>query len=134
MGEQENTALVKQAYEKFKSGDIQALLGLFADDIEWSMPEVENAPFTGKRHGKEQVAQFFTLLEQSQHALEFEPQQFIAQDDKVVALGRYAWSVKSTDRTFESDFAEVFTIRNGKICEFHEYADTAAQAAAYKRF
>ncbi len=132
MSEQENTQLVRQAYDKFKAGDIPGLLGLFSDDIEWQLDPVENVPFSGTRHGKQEVADFFGLVDQSQQALQFEPREYIAQGDKVVALGHYAWSVKATDRVFESDWAEVFTIRDGKICGFREFAHTAAGAAAYK--
>lgn len=132
MTEKENTQLVMQAYDKFKSGDIPGLLDLFAEDIEWVLDRTENVPFTGSRRGKEQVANFFNTLSQSQHPLQFDPREYIAQGDKVVALGHYAWSVKSTDRVFESDWAEVFTIRDGKIAGFREFADTAAGAAAYK--
>lgn len=132
MNENENTQVVKQAYDKFKSGDIAGLLDLFDDDIEWELDKAENVPFTGARRGKDQVADFFTVMGQAQHPLQFEPREFIAQGDKVVALGHYAWSVKSTDRVFESDWAEVFTVRDGKIVCFREYTDTAAGAAAYK--
>ncbi|MGH9883346.1 MAG: nuclear transport factor 2 family protein [Pyrinomonadaceae bacterium] len=51
MSEYENTNLVQQVYENFKSGDIKALLNLLSDDIEWQLPEIENVPFAGKRRG-----------------------------------------------------------------------------------
>jgi len=133
MSGQDNTQLVQQAYANFKNGDIPTLLTLFADDIEWELDETENVPFTGARHGKDQVAKFFDELSEEQHALQFDPQEFVAQNDRVVALGHYAWSVNSTDRTYESDWAHVFTIRNGKISRFREFFDTAAGAAAYQK-
>ena len=48
MSEQENIAVVQQAYNNFKTGNIQALLALLSDDVEWELPEVENVPFTGE--------------------------------------------------------------------------------------
>jgi ketosteroid isomerase-like protein len=131
MTEQNNTQLVKQAYENFKKGDIPSVLNFFSDDIQWELDEVENVPFSGSRHGKEEVRKFFDELSDAQHVLQFDPQEFIAQDELVVALGHYAWSVRSTDRMYESDFAHVFSIRDGKIFRFREYFDTAAAAAAY---
>ncbi|RJF99310.1 nuclear transport factor 2 family protein [Noviherbaspirillum saxi] len=132
MNEQQNTQLVQQAYAKFQAGDIPGLLEMCADDIEWELDPNDDVPFSGARHGKEAVREFFSTLDQSQQPLHFEPREFIAQGDKVVALGHYAWNVKSTDRTFESDWAEIFTIRDGKIARFREFADTAAGAAAYR--
>jgi uncharacterized protein len=49
MNEQENTKLVQQVYENFKSGEIKALLNLLSDNIEWQLPEIENVPFAGIR-------------------------------------------------------------------------------------
>jgi ketosteroid isomerase-like protein len=52
--------------------------------------------------------------------------------DKLVALGHYAWHIKSTDREWESDSAHVFTVRDGRVTGFQEYTDTAALADAYR--
>jgi ketosteroid isomerase-like protein len=134
MSEQENTKVVAQAYESFKSGDIQSLLDLLSDDIEWELPNIENVPFAGKRHGREEVGEFFKSLADSQEVQHFEPTEFIAQGDTVVALGHYRWRVTSTGREFEGDWAHVFTIRNGKVSKMHEYTDTAAAASAYQPF
>jgi len=133
MSENDNTAIVQNVYENFKSGDIKALLNLLADDIEWQLPEIENVPFSGKRRGHEQMGQFFASLVDTQEVQHFEPREFIADADKVVALGHYAWHVKSTGREFGGDFAHVFTISEGKVKTFHEYMDTAAAAAAHRR-
>jgi uncharacterized protein len=132
MNEEQNTQLVRQAYDKFKSGDIAGLMDMMADDIEWELDKTENVPFSGQRHGKAEVANFFQQINELQHPLQFEPQEFIAQGDRVVALGHYTWSVKPTDRVFESDWAEVFTVRDGKIARFREFANTAAGDAAYR--
>ncbi|KIF82109.1 nuclear transport factor 2 family protein [Noviherbaspirillum autotrophicum] len=132
MNEQENVQLVRQGYDAFKKGDIPGLLQLFADDIAWTLDKIEQVPFSGQRRGKDQVTEFFKLLDENMHPLQFDPQQFIAQDDKVVALGHAVWSVKSTDRRFESDWAHVFSVQSGKITSFREYTDTAASAAAFR--
>jgi ketosteroid isomerase-like protein len=133
MSEQENIKLIQQVYDRFKNGDIQSLLGLLSDDIEWQLPEVENVPFAGKRRGRDQVAQFFATLADAQEVKQFEPKEFVAQGEKVVVLGRYDWHVKATGRGYEGDWAHVFTLRDGKIVRFHEYTDTAAAAAAYQK-
>jgi ketosteroid isomerase-like protein len=121
MGEQENTKLVRQAYEIFKSGNIPALLGMFSDNIGWRLPDIETVPFAGRRCGLEQVGQFFAALADTQEATRFEPREFIAQGDKVVALGYYTWHVKSTGREYGGDWAHVITVHDGKIVEFQVY-------------
>ena len=133
MSEQQNTNVVKEAYENFKSGNIEALLALISNDVEWQLPEVDGIPFTGKRKGLEQVAQFFAMVNDAQDVLQFEPGLSIAQGEKVAVQGHYSWRVKATGRSYESDFAHVFTVREGKITAFHEYLDTAVAAAAYQK-
>jgi ketosteroid isomerase-like protein len=131
MSEQENTTLVKQTYEFFKGGDIQSLLGLYSDDIDWQLPKIENVPFAGDWRGREKVGEFFSLVNELQEALQFEPTEFIAQGDKVVVLGNYTWRLKANGKEFSSDFAHVCTVKDGKIVRFHEYTDTAAASKAY---
>ena len=68
----------------------------------------------------------------AQEPRQFEPKEFVAQGDKVVALGHYAWHVRSTGREWESDFAHVFTVEDGKVRRFQEYTDSAALAEAFR--
>ncbi len=126
------SAVAQQAYEAFQRADIPGVLSQLSDDVEWTIPTIENVSFSGPRRGRDRVAEFFATLAQQQDVIRFEPKESVASDDKVVALGSYQWKVKSTGRTWGSDFAHVFTIRDGKIVRFQEYTDSAAAAAAYK--
>jgi uncharacterized protein len=132
MSERENTELVQHAYQHFKDGDIQGLLGLLSEDVEWKLFEMEGVPFSGTRRGDERVGEFFSQVFDTEEPLHFEPRELVAQGDKVVALGDYAWRVKSTGREYESDFVHVFTVRDGTVARFQEFMDTAAVSAAYR--
>ena len=132
MGEHENTELVQRAYGSFQSGDIPALLDSLSQDVEWVTAELEGVPVSGTWHGREQVGQFFQTLSDTQEVRQLELREFVAQDDKVIVLGHYAWHVKSTGREWESDFAHVLSVRDGKVTRFQEYADTAALADAFR--
>jgi ketosteroid isomerase-like protein len=132
MSERENTELVQHAYERFRDGDIQSLLELLSEDVEWKLFEIEGVPFSGTRRGVERVGEFFSQVFDTEEPLRFEPRELVAQGDKVVALGDYAWRVKSTGREYESDFVHVFTVRDGKVARFQEFMDTAAVSAAYR--
>ena len=133
MSEQENTALVQQAYSNFKIRDIDGLLSLFSEEITWELPEIEGVSYGGKRAGLGEVVEFFALLGMAQEPLRFEPREFVAQDNRVVCLGSYDWRVRDTNREFTSDFAHVFTIAEGKIVAFSEFMDTAAAVAAHRK-
>ncbi|MBK9155909.1 MAG: nuclear transport factor 2 family protein [Chloracidobacterium sp.] len=133
MNETENTKLVQLAYEKFGSGDIDGLLELVSDEIRWTTPAVEGASHTGARRGKDDVAEFFKLLSESEDFERFEPLEFVAQDDKVVVLGESSARIKSTGRNFESSWVHIFHVRDGKISEFLEFFDNVAATKAYQK-
>ncbi len=131
MSEQENVGVVRRAYENFRSGDIAGILNAVTDDVDWRLPEISGADFSGRRTGRDAVAGFFSSLAEQQDTVSFEPREFVAQGDKVVALGSYRWRVKKNAREYGGEWAHVFTVRGGRIAAFHEYMDSAAAAAAY---
>jgi ketosteroid isomerase-like protein len=133
MSEQENTKVIQQAYNYFKGGNIEGVLSLMSNDVDWRLPSVENMPHSGTHKGIEQVTRFFSTLAEVQDAKQFEPKEFIAQGDRVAALGHYIWKVKDNGREYESNFVHVFTVRNGRITGFDEYFDTAAATVAFQK-
>jgi hypothetical protein len=132
MSEQDSRKIVEQAYSNFKAGDIEKVLQSTSEDVRWETPDIENVPFSGKRQGRGGVGEFFSMLASLMDVRSFEPREFIAEGDKVVVLGHYAWQVKANGRTIESDFAHVFTLRGRQIAGFHEYTDSAAIADAFR--
>jgi ketosteroid isomerase-like protein len=133
MNETESLKLVQSGYDFFDKGDIDGLLTLFSDDIKWTVPEIENAPFAGSRNGKSAVGKFFQQLDESEEITEFVPKEFIAQDERVVVLGRSKSTVRATGKTYETDWVHVFTLRDGKVAEFHEFFDNAAATKAFQK-
>lgn len=132
MDEQANIELVQQAYEAYDKGDIQRLLSLCTQDIAWELPEVEGIPFTGKRHGLVQAADFFRVLDECQETREFGPDRFFAQGGQVVVLGHASFIARATGVEYSDDWCHVFSIAGGKIASFKEYCDTHKAAQAYR--
>ena len=133
MNETTNLEIVRSGYEKFGSGDISGLLALFTSDIKWSVPEIENAPFGGLRRGTEEVARFFQELSSAEDITSFEPHEFIAQNDRVVVLGRSEVTVRETNRDYATDWVHVFRLKDGKVTEFLEFFDNAAATRAFQK-
>ena len=132
MSEQENAQLVQLAYRNFQSGDVQSVLGSLSEDTEWVVPQIEGVPIGGTYRGVEEVGQFFSGLGNAQEPRQFEPREFVSEGETVVALGHYAWHVNSSGREWESDFAHVFIVREGKIARFQEFTDTVAIGGAFR--
>ncbi|MGB7208836.1 MAG: nuclear transport factor 2 family protein [Pyrinomonadaceae bacterium] len=133
MNETANTQTIRECYEKFGSGDIPGLLELVSDDIDWTVPEIENAPFAGSRHGRESVEEFFGLLAGAEDITHFEPLEYIAQGDRVVVLGRSTATVRSTGRHYSTEWVHVCTVKDGKMANFHEFFDNAAATRAFQK-
>ncbi len=75
MSEQENLKIVQDAYDAFKRGDIPAVLSKMGDEVQWEVPGPSNIAVAGKRHGRDQVAEFFQTLAQEQEPQEFAPRE-----------------------------------------------------------
>ena len=133
MSADENTRLAQSAYEAFGRGDMAALAQMMADDIEWvNAGDPADDPNAGTFKGKEAVLGWFGGLASTLDFTTFEPREFIAQDDKLVALVYAEATARDTGRSFVNHEAHVWTFRDGKVARFQVYLDTAATAAAHR--
>jgi uncharacterized protein len=132
--EAENTKLVKDAYAAFQRGDIQAVLATLSDDVEWqAVIGTEGVvPTSGLRRGRAGVGEFFQQLSTSTTFEAFEPREFIAQGDQVAVIGRYKGKALPTGKLYDSEWVMVFTVRNGKVVRFREFADSRQLVAAFQ--
>jgi uncharacterized protein len=132
MHESQNVAVVQKAYAAFGNGDIGGVLATFDEHIVWN--SVTGAapfvPLAGERRGIAAVAEYFSIVGTHLQFSRFEPQHYVAQGDKVVALGRYA-ATTSAGGSFDSEWVMIFTLRDGKVVEFKEFLDSAALNAAF---
>jgi ketosteroid isomerase-like protein len=130
--QQQNIDLVKGAYADFGSGNISALLDRMDDGITWETPAPRDVvPFGGTWNGKDGVGRFFSALAETLEFDKFEPQEFIASEDAVVAIGVYSARVRANNAPIgDEGFAMVFRIRDGKVVAFREYTDSLRLVAA----
>ncbi len=133
MTPQENTQLVQQIFEALGRGDIPFILNAVCEDVKWTngFPR-DVVPTGGVWHGPEGVAEFFANIGTVMEPTQFEPREYIAQDNKVVVLGYSSFIVKSIGKPFGSDWVMVWTLQDGKVKSFREYTDTAGGIAAFK--
>ncbi|HEU0004489.1 MAG TPA: nuclear transport factor 2 family protein, partial [Terriglobia bacterium] len=62
MTEEENVRTIQEAYASFQRGDVQAVLNVLTDDVEWVTPGPTGIlPLAGHRRGRDEVAQFFSV-------------------------------------------------------------------------
>lgn len=132
MSAEENKRTVQSIFEAFGRGDIPGVLEHVSEDVTWSAPGPEVVTYFGERRGHAGAAEFFQQLGGSVDFEHFEPSAFVAEGDKVVVLGRERGRVKRTGKTFDNDWALVFTLGGGKVTGFQCYENTAAIAEAFQ--
>jgi len=129
MNVQENVQIVKDAFATLGRGDMQGLLALSAEDIEWVIPG-ENWPLAGTRRGHAGLVELFQTQSATMETSLMEPREFIAQGDRVLVVGYAKGKIKSTNKTWEDDWVFAITVRNGKLTHIREYIDTQALSRA----
>ena len=132
MNEEQNLRTVQEVFAAFGSGNLPAMLALMSEDIEWQVKGPSVVPYAGERRGHAGVNDFFTQLGGAVEFSRFETQEFIAQGEQVVVLGSETARVRSTGRSFDNDWAIVFTFDAAKIARVRIYEDTHALAEAFR--
>jgi ketosteroid isomerase-like protein len=107
---------VQQYFEALRQkGTWQSFL---TDDLRFTSFTSPVKELTGKAAYLETTRRFFSMV------VSVELRDLVVQGDKACALTRYQLQAPSGTR-FQSDVAEVFTVRQGKIEIFGIYFDTA---------
>jgi ketosteroid isomerase-like protein len=115
VSEQENKELIKKGYDAFSTGDVETVMDLFDDDVEWVQPG--ESAVSGTFHGKAEVMEYMGRL--AERSLAVKLKRLIADGDTVVAITE----VTVDGQTGED--ADVFTIRDGKTIRAEMHGDTA---------
>lgn len=132
MSAEANKRTVQSIFAAFGRGDIPGVLAHVSEDVTWKAPGPDVVSYFGDRRGHAGATEFFVQLGTSVDFEYFEPGAFIADGDKVIALGRERGHVKGTGKTFDNEWALVFTFDDGgKVTGFQCYENTAAIAEAF---
>ena len=108
-----NIEVVKKGIEAFSTADIETMMSLFDDNIEWVQPG--DSAISGTYHGKGELGQFFGRL--AEKSATIAPRRFLG--DMVIVLS------ETTAGNETSEVAQVLTLRDGKTVRAQVYADTA---------
>lgn len=124
---EQSIEFVKAVYEAFGRGDVPAVLGAFADDIEWY--EAEGMPYGGLHRGGEAVAQnVFGPITEDVDGFAVIPEEFMGSGGTVAAVVRYTGTGKATGKALDLPVVHVWDIRDGKLTRFRQFIDTVKLA------
>jgi len=128
MGADENVKTIQGVYEAFGRGDVQAILDVLADDVDFaSEPDQRIAPWHGRR-SKTDVPAFFQALGDTVDVTEFTPLAFASNDTDVMVVIRFGMTVKATKKSGMMDLHHWWRFRDGKVVMYRGTEDTALTA------
>ena len=120
---EQSVEVVKRAYAAFAEGDVPAVLGMFADDIEWH--EADGMPYGGVYHGGEAVVQnVFGPISEDVEGFSLAPEEYMAAGDTVAVVVRYTGTGKASGKQLDLPVVHVWDIEDGKAVRFLQFADT----------
>ncbi|MCP5200465.1 MAG: nuclear transport factor 2 family protein [Gammaproteobacteria bacterium] len=126
-----NIETTQAIFAAFGAGDIPAILEHLAEDvvIEFYGPAV--IPYAGTYRGRAEARRFFETVLSSVRINQFEPEEFLADADKVIVTGHLNLNALSTGGTIDSDFVHIITLADGKWTRFRDFMNTAVAVAAF---
>lgn len=134
--ESDNVAILKRGYEDWdnsKGAGTDYLMNIFHNDVQFmSLADgvAEEVAFTKSHKGKDNFLTYVDGLTRDWEMIFYRIDEYIAQGDRVVAIGSTSWRNKKTRKVVTTPKVDIWRMKNGKGVEFAEYYDTAKLIAA----
>lgn len=129
-----NVEIVQNLYSAFAKGDVPAVLEKFHPKIEWNeaenFPYADGNPYIGPQTVLEGVFarlgaewEYWNLIEQTYYE---------ANSGEIIVTGRYKAKNKMTAKEINVQFVHMWTLEDGMVTKFQQYADTYQVVEATK--
>ena len=134
--EADNVAILKRAYEDWdqsKGAGTDYLMAVFHNDVKFTSlagGAAKEVAFTSARSGKEEFLSYIDELTRDWEMIFYRVDEFVAQGERVVAIGSTSWRNKKTRKVVTTAKVDIWRMKNRKAVEFAEYYDTAKLIAA----
>ena len=125
-------AIVQEFLAARLDGDIERLVALFADEVDWMLAENPATPWIRHRSSaRECAAQFTELMEYTvPEDARASTDTFLVDGADAVLMGHISGTVRATGKSFEGPFALHLTIENGRITRHRLYENSLSIAEA----
>jgi len=119
-----NLEIIKSTYETKTLDEKRKILAKYVvENISWT--EAKGFPYAGIYIGLESIFEnVYNRLRKEWIDFKFMPEDFIANEDKVVVVGTYSGTYKQTKKYFEARVVHVWILMDEKIISFEQIVDS----------
>jgi ketosteroid isomerase-like protein len=124
---QENVDLVRSVYAELAEGRFGTRAHLFSPEVEYARPSAsaEAADLVGTWHGLEGMGRAIREWLDAFDDVRLAGEQYFDLGESVVVLTRLRSTAKATGMPFDSEGADVVTVRDGRIVRVRQYLHRA---------
>lgn len=123
--------VINNFYQALASRELDALIHLFAEEVDWDIPGNEElAPWLGKRTKRNEVKDFFKLLWMSIEPIAAQIDHILVEDDFAIATGYFSSRMNRSGQVYSSMFSAHFTVKNTQIVRYRLQEDSYALVEA----
>lgn len=108
---------LNQYFLYVSENNINGIIGLLADDIDWYIAKSEQLPWTGRLENKSEIAKALQMIFDAHvdGTARFDVDHIFIDGGEVAVFGLISRQVKATGITFSASVCQRFTITEGKI-------------------
>lgn len=118
-------AAVRVLYDAYSQRDFDRVAELIHDDIDWIIyGPVQIFPFEGQHQGKAEVLAVLGDIAKNFLLERYVPEIVVVEGDRAAVMSNVAFVQRETGRTLSFRIADVLRLRDGKVIEFREFAET----------
>lgn len=129
-----NVKLIQNLYASFAQGDVPAVLQMFDPKIIWNeaenFPYADGNPYIGPQAVLEGV--FARIGAEWEYWNITDQKYYEAHSGEIIVTGRYSAKNKMTGKELNVQFVHIWTLNDGLVTNFQQYADTYQTVEAMK--
>lgn len=118
-------------YAAIPAGDLDGALVHLDPEIRITYYGTPAIPYAGDYRGIDEALTFFSRVGTAIEIVEMQAWKFIAEGDDLAAWGRQRFRRRDTGREWESEFAHIITLRDGRWLHFRDFMNSALTHLAF---
>ncbi|MCV7346238.1 nuclear transport factor 2 family protein [Mycolicibacterium rhodesiae] len=131
MSETTNIAVTRAVYAAVPAGDLATALSHMDPEVRITYYGSDAIPYAGDYHGIDAAGEFFSTVGAHIEIVAMEPWLFIGDGDNLAVWGHQKFLRTATGHTWESEFAHIITLRDGKWLHFRDFMNSALTHQAF---